>query len=376
MKYLIILFLIISCSNDTQDELSEITDDESTSRSFYMGFTPWLYEASTQAQNDVYELIQDQGDIVAHHFQQGIPFNDASTFPNFSNYESNIQEEINNRINKTNDNKLIYLAIDSLNTDRTDLTDFWGTSANMTRPSPWDTRSFDDTEVITSYTNFALELIARFEPEYFNYAPEISDLMINDADKFNEFKTFATQVYNTIKAYYPNLKLMVSIALKEPGSNKMQTATQGFSQIKDYVDIVGISTYGYAFYGHNNAGNPDNLPSNWLSQIQTIAPDKSYAIVETGWIAEDLSVSAYGLSVSSNSSYQESYLTKMFNEANSMNLEAIIWFSSYDFDTLWSDTLGSDDLSKIWKDTGLIDENLNNRDALDTWKNWYTKEKQ
>lgn len=374
MKFLLTLLLIFSCAQEEEEKKdSSLTETGSTSneRTFYMGFTPWLYAATSQAETDVYDFINANGDLVAHHFQQGIPFDDASTFPNFSNYESNIQNEINNRINKTDNGKIIYLAVDSLNSSRDDLTDFWGTSANMTRPSPWDTRSFNDSQVITSYTNFALELIARFNPEYFNYAPEISDLMINDAAKFNEFKTFAQQVYSNIKAYYPNLKLMVSIALKEPGSTEMTTATSGFTQIKDYVDIVGISTYGYAFYGHSDAGDPANLPSNWLSQIQTIAPNKTYAIVETAWVAEDLDIPAYTLSVDSNSTKQNTYLTKMFTEANSLNMEAIIWFSSHDYDTLWSDTLGSDNLSKIWKDTGLIDQDLNERSSLSTWKSWY-----
>lgn len=374
MKFLLTLLLIFSCAQEEEEKKdSPLTETGSTSneRTFYMGFTPWLYAATSQAETDVYDFINANGDLVAHHFQQGIPFNDASTFPNFSNYESNIQNEISNRINKTDNGKIIYLAVDSLNSSRDDLTDFWGTSANMTRPSPWDTRSFNDSQVITSYTNFALELIARFNPEYFNYAPEISDLMINDATKFSEFKTFAQQVYSNIKAYYPNLKLMVSIALKEPGSSKMTTATLGFAEIKDYVDIVGISTYGYAFYGHSDAGDPANLPSNWLSQIQTIAPNKTYAIVETAWIAEDLDIPAYTLSVDSSAAKQNTYLTKMFTEANSLNIEAIIWFSSHDYDTLWSDTLGSDNLSKIWKDTGLIDQDLNNRTSLETWKSWY-----
>ncbi len=378
MKFIniLLLFLSVSCNQVKESDPTPVaTDTPTQTRSFYMGFTPWLYAATVQAETDVYDLLNSQGDLVAHHFQQGIPFNDASTFPNFSNYETNIQNEVNNRINKTNNDKIIYLAVDSLNTARNDLTDFWGTSANMSRPSPWDTRSFDDSNVITSYTNFALELIARFNPEYFNYAPEISDLMVNDATKFNAFKTFAQQVYTNIKAYYPNLKLMVSIALKAPGSTKMITATTGFADIKDYVDVVGISTYGYAFYGHANAGNPANLPSNWLSQIQTIAPNKPYAIVETGWIAQNLSVPAYSLSVTSNESYQDAYLTKMFKEANSMNMEAIIWFSSHDYDTLWTDTLGSDNLSKIWKDTGLKDESLVDRSGYSTWKSWFDRTK-
>lgn len=377
---LALLFTFFSCKKQqvksaAEPNWSDNNSQNESSRSFYMGFTPWLYAATAQAETDVYHFINTNGDIVAHHFQQGIPYNSALTFPNFSNYETNIQNEINNRVNLTENDKKIYLAIDSLNSARNDLTDFWGTSANTSRPSPWDSRSFNHNDVITAYKNFSLELIARFNPTYFNYGSEISDLMLNSPAKFSEFVTFASQIYSTIKAYYPNLKLMVSIALKTPNSSQMQTVKSLFSQIKDYVDIVGISTYGYAFYSHVDKGDPDNLPSNWLSQIKEIAPDKEYAIVETGWIGENLSIPAYSLNVQSDEEKQKSYLEKLFKEANSINAKTIIWFSSYDYDTLWSDTLGSDNVSKIWKDTGIFDENLNERSSLDTWKKWfnYTK---
>ena len=374
MKFIGLILLsmaLLACSESDEQETSL-----STTRSFRMGFTPWLYAATSQAESDVYDFINNNGDIVAHHFQQGIPFNDAMTFPNFSSYQSNIQSEVNNRINLTTSGKTIYLAIDSLNTARDDLTDFWDTSANTTRPSPWDTRSFNDSNVITAYTNFALELIARFNPTYFNYAPEVSELMLNDATKFNEFKTFAQSVYTTIKGLYPNLKLMVSISLKTPGSTDMSTVTSGFADISAYVDVAGISVYPYAFFGHSDAGDPANLPDGWLSQISTIAPNKAYAVVETGWIAEDLSIPAYSLSVTSDETKQQEFLEALFSEANKLDMEAIIWFSSHDYDTLWTDTLGSDNLSKIWKDTGLVDQSLSERASLTTWETWlgYTLE--
>jgi hypothetical protein len=371
--FLTITFLFISCA---KEEASSPVSDSSKTRSFYLGFTPWLYAATTPSETATYDYINSQGDLIAHHFQQGIPFDDASTFPNFENYETNIKNEVNNRIVKTGSGKIVYLAIDSLNSARNDLTDFWGTNANSARVTPWDTRSFDDTEVISAYTNFALELIARFNPTYFNYAPEISDLMINSPAKFVEFQTFSAAIYTNIKAAFPNLKIMVSIALKEPGSAHMITATTGFDAIKDDVDLVGISTYGYAFYGHANAGDPDNLPATWLSQIQTIAPGKSYAIVETGWVAEDLSIPAFGLNVTSSEANQKKYIEKMFTEADAMDMEAIIWFASHDYSTLWTDTLGSDNLSQIWKDTGLVDDSLVSREGHTLWDIWlgYSKD--
>lgn len=149
----------------------------------------------------------------------------------------------------------------------------------------------------------------------------------------------------------------------------MKTVTSGFEQIKNYVDIVGISTYGYAFYSHDDKGNPTHLPTNWLSQIQTIAPNKEYAVVETAWIAEDLNIPSFSINVSSDEQKQSAYISSLFEEATKIDAKTIIWFTSYDYDTLWTDTFGVFNLSKIWKDTGLIDQNLIERDSLEVWKN-------
>lgn len=367
LKFIIVITAVVlcfSCSNG------------STSRSFYMGFTPWPYAATAQAITDTYSFINTEGDMVAHHFQQGIPFTASDTL-DFNTFDPAVQNEINDRISKTAPGKVIYLAIDSLNGARDDLADLWESDSNMLRPAPWDTRSFDDPEVITAYVEFSIAVIEKFRteygtlPEYFNYATEISELMINEPAKFDEFVPFAQTVYSSIKAVYPSIKMMVSIALKTPGSTEMLAAKAGFARIKNYVDVVGISTYGYAFYSHPDKGNPDNLPSDWLTQIKTIAPDKPYGVTETGWIAQNLSIPAYSLNVSGSEAFQEEYLKKLFRECNNeINAEMIIWFTSHDYDTLWTDTLGRDDLSKIWKDTGMISETFAERSSLETWKSW------
>ncbi len=366
------LTLIFSCGND---------DTENTRRSFYMGFTPWPYAATALAVTDVYSFINAEGDIVAHHFRQGIPFTASATL-DFNTYDAAVKNEINDRIAKTASGKVIYLAIDSLNGARNDLADLWGSSSNMTRPAPWDMRSFDDAEVITAYVNFSIAVIEKFRteygtlPAYFNYATEISELMINDPVKFTKFITFAQYVYSSIKTAYPSIKLMVSIALKTPGSADMVIAKNGFAQIKDYVDVAGISTYGYAFYSHADKGNPDNLPADWLTQIKTIAPGKPYGVTETGWIAENLSIPAYSLNVTGTENYQINYMNKLLNECNSeLSAEMIIWFTSHDYDTLWIDTLGSDNLSKVWKDTGLVNEAFVERSALSIWRSWMRRDR-
>jgi hypothetical protein len=322
---------------------------DSGSRSFYMGFTPWPYAATIPAVDNVYTFINREGDLVAHHFQQGIPFT-AIDIADFSTYHANVQAEINSRTSKTASGKVIYLAIDSLNGARNDLTDLWAVDGNMTRTgTAWEGLGFNNASVQAAYVDFSKVVIEKFRtqygkvPEYFNYGTEISELMLNEPLKYNtEYVPFAHYVYDELKVAYPSMKLMVSIALKEPGSAQMNTVTTEFADIRDYVDVVGISTYGYAFYDHADKGNPDT----------------------------NLSVPFYSLDVNGSEAYQKRYLQKLFSECNSLDAEFIVWFTSYDYDTLWTVTLGSDPLSHIWKDTGLVDDGLVERPALSEWRSW------
>ena len=311
---------------------------EVEARSFRMGFTPWPYAATQNALNDTYSKIQDNGNIVAHHFLGGVPWQETFSA---QAYHANVESELSTRLSLTQSNKRIYLAIDSLNSDRSGLTLNWAANEGEPRPIPWDTRDFDSPEVITAYTNFALDLISRFNPDYFNYASEISTLaQPANAVLFDKFVIFAQQVHTNIKAAYPNLPLIVSIDLKSPGSVEMLAVTTQFARIANYVDMIGVSVYPYAFYGHSNKGNPDTLPSNWLSQINTIAPNKPIAITETGWTAEDISIPAFGLNENSSASNQNTYLTKLFEQADILNAAFIILFSIVDYDDLWTNSLG------------------------------------
>ena len=70
-----------------------------------------------------------------------------------------------------------------------------------------------------------------------------------------------------------------------------------------------------------------------------------------------------------NENKQDAYLVKLFAEANRLNMEGVVWFTAYDFDDLWASTL-KDDLSLIWRDTGLKDGNQISRKSLSTWNEW------
>lgn len=339
-------------------------------RSFYMGFTPWPYDATQTAVDDVNQRIQDAGDIVDHHIMVGVPWEEALTgMP----YHPNVEAELAGRIGMVQPGKEVFLAIDSLDFSRSTLAPNWGVAFNEPLPPPWDTRTFSDAEVATAYVNFSLDLIARFDPLYFNYGTEVSELMLNDPTAFDAYVTFAQTVYGAIKAVHPGLPVMVSIAFKSPGSAEMATITAGFDRIRDYSDIVGISTYPYVFFEHANKGDPASLPADWLSQVTGLARGKPVAIAENGWAAQDLVIPAFGVNVPSNASFQQAYMSIMLAEAEQLDMAFVIWWAHVDFDAMWNGALMQDPVARIWRDIGLVDETLQDRPALATWQSWYAR---
>ncbi len=366
-----LILLLSACGGgDTASPGDENADVQT--RSFYMGFTPWPYDASLEAVNTTYRKIQDHGDMVGHQIMQGIPW--AEAFAN-TGYPAAVEADLDLRLNSMRSGKTLFLAIDSLDASRRSLANNWGTNGEEPRPAPWDSRNFNDPEVITAYSNFALDLIARFKPEYFNYASEVSELILNDPAQYDSFKIFARQVYGNIKAKYPDLKLMVSVALKSPASSEMAQVKSRLADILDYVDEIGVSVYPYIFYNHTNKGDPDTLPADWLNQINRIAPGKPVAITETGWIAEDLVISGYGVNVASNPLFQKKYVARLLQEAQKLDVEFVIWWSLIDYQALWDGALRQDDVAAIWRDIGLYDEALQPRPGLSDWQDYLARTK-
>lgn len=340
-------------------------------RGYYMGFTPWPYDATQAAVNDVYEKLHASGDIIAHHLDGGIPWQEALDGDPLPTAVSN---EIADRVARTADSQCVYLALSPLNSARDDLADYWNDSGtNQSLPAAWAARTLDSNEVITAYTNFASILIDEFQPQYFNYCIEASELAMNDAAHYNKLLTFSEQVSSALRLAYPDLKLMISVGLKSPGSSKAVTINTALPALIEDVDMLGISVYPYAFFEHADKGDPANLPSNWLSQIQTIADGKPLAIAETGWVAEDLVIPTYSLNVPATEADQNAYVTTLLKESEALDMEFIIWFSVVDFDALWSGAMGSSPLGQIWRDTGLYDEDIQPRAAFATWMQYVNR---
>lgn len=112
-----ICFLIISgCGGSSGSS-------QTLSRPFYMGFTPWPYDSTIAAVENTYTKINENGDLVAHHLDGGIPWDEAL---GGSSYHVNVESELSTRLTKTQTDKVVYLAVNPLNSDKTNIADHWG----------------------------------------------------------------------------------------------------------------------------------------------------------------------------------------------------------------------------------------------------------
>lgn len=63
----------------------------------------------------------------------------------------------------------------------------------------------------------------------------------------------------------------------------------------------------------------------------------------------------------------------LLQQCSRLGAEFVVWFFSMDYDAFWNrvKASGMDELFMIWKDTGMIDEAGNEREALRVWDRWF-----
>ncbi len=350
---------VVGCSSE-----ADAPQAPAATRSFALAFTPWPYEATLDAATFTYAQALAHGDWITHQIDQGVPWEEAYQG---TAYPQAVEDDLNQRVTNTPIGTPVYLAITPLNGGRDGLALNWGATGGEPLMAPWDARTFDSPEVIDAFTNYALDLIQRFQPSCLNFAIEVSELAINDATAFQEFLTFETAVVANLRAQVPDLPLMISVALKSPGSTSAQAIAAAMPAAIASLDWLGVSVYPYAFFEHAEKGDPANLPADWLSQVEALADGRPVAITETGWIAEDLVIPSFSLNVASDAAKQAAFVTELFRASNALDARLISWFTVADYDALWANTLGQDPLAQIWRDTGLYDGVQQPRPALDVW---------
>jgi len=333
------------------------------SRSFYMGMTPMPYDRSVQAVRDTYKMINSHTDIIAHHLDSGIPWPEALAN---KRYHPKVNGNIRFRMKQLRPGGKVYLAVTPIALWRDRLTGYWGKNEHMKRPSGWENKDFDDPDIIAAYINFCRHMIKEFNPAYMAYGVEVNILAKKNPEAFQKYLIMTEQVYTTLKKEYPELPLFLTFHIDSFFEDKKQQR-KAISSLVPFTDYVAVSTY-----PHQVKADPENLPRDWFSEMHRLAPDKKFAVAETGFIAEDLVLSKYKVKISGNARWQEQYVQFLLEQANDLDAEFVIWFVPKDYDLVWQkfEKEGRDEFFKLWRDTGLIDGVGVERKSLDRWDAW------
>lgn len=341
-------------------------------RSFYMGTTPWPADFTVNEVDSAYNFINNHCDIVSHHFDDGIPYEEAfykRAMP------AVLLQDILTRKTKTAAGKKIFLSVSALALNRTSRPDYYANApAADSIKNYWRQLAFDDVKVVTAYVNYVDWLIGQLQPVYVNYGVESNSALWNAAD-FLKYKNFIAQAYQQLKVKHPGIPFFVSFMVDETNEG-LNNATQ----LLPYTDFTGLSAYPYVTVSSSAGGNtnPQNFPAGYFERFANLAPAKPLAFAETGYIAEDLIIPSFSLNKQGNAGWQKDYLEKVLQFCNERKAKLFIWFCHKDYDAgnTTLRTLGLyQDLFGFWEDTGLKNENGVERPAYASWISWMQKQK-
>ncbi len=341
-------------------------------RSYHLGFTPFPHDISQAAIDYVYAAIGNDADIIAHHFDEGIPWPEALAG---SDYHQNVLDDWEQRKSKTPAGHKVYVAITPINTTRNGLALYWGSDDNLPLSAPWDGYAFNHDDVKTAYLNHAVRTINFFEPDFLTVGIEVNLLVTNNPGVWSAYLELNQYVYSELKKLYSNLPVMVSlfgIALLDGyrGEDDHTAQMQAFADIIDDTDYYALSLYPYM-----SVYLTDSIPTTMFDDLFSLS-DKPIAIAETGYPAQSFSITVDGggtIEFNSTPQKQRNYIAGLLEQANQRDFIFVINFVLRDYDALW-EAIGSPQWAIVWRDTGFYDENGASRPALEVWRDALAKE--
>ncbi|MAY82925.1 MAG: hypothetical protein CMP59_02220 [Flavobacteriales bacterium] len=356
----LIVISLFSCKEDDDEEiidgccLGQILPSI-TNRDFKMGFTTWPYNAQLGGQDTTYAFLKANGDIYAEHIDDRIPWsawiNNTALPQDFIN---NIQGRKQRKINGND----LLVSVSLLNNLRTDLAEDYN----------GDTLAYDSlnqSNIISAYYKHIDYIVTELQPDHLVIAMEVNELLKNAPSKWDGYKKLMDSVRTQLKAKYPNLPMSESITLHNLAYNASAIEQQEVvSYINSTQDFASISFHPHI--GGLGATNPEQIDNGFVflnSNIQL-----PIAFVETSALAEDLIVPNLNVNIPSDQGFQLEYLKTLLLQADVNDYEFIIWWCHRDYDALWQTFPPSvKDLGQLWRDTGLLDEDGNERISFDVW---------
>ncbi|MBP7736988.1 MAG: hypothetical protein KA369_13505 [Spirochaetes bacterium] len=364
----------LSC-NKKEEKVDALALAALISRSYYLGLTPFPYDISGVDRIEwVYDRIRTDADLMAHHFDNGIPWDQALAG---TPYPSKVTDDWYFRKSHTPAGHKLYVAVTPINGMRDGLAPLWNATGDN-QPltgTDWESRTFNSTEVKIAYLYYCRSVIDYFNPDYIAVGVEVNLVKKLIPAQWDAYLELQGETYAALKALYPNLPIFVTLTgidLVE-GYSDANHADQmaALSQVIDHTDYYAISLH--PFFAEVPGGT---VPADMADRIFSLnTKGKPACITETSFPAEELTMTYYDpdITLAGTPEKQRYYFSYLLEEAQNYGFVFVVNFLVRDYDVLWSTPapggLGSpEDINKAWRDTGFYDQDGNARPALEVWK--------
>ena len=324
-------------------------------RSFYMGFTGFVYDYTPAAVAATHKFVRENGDILAHHIE-GVPWAQALSGEPFP---AAMLAEWKDKKSAAAPGMKIYLAISP---GRGDLK-----PADKGGPVPPELagKPYDDPQVLKTYLNYCRRAIEFFGPDYLAIGIETNEIFSSGVKKWQAYAALHRYIYQELKKERPTLPIFASWTLhnmvKERGA-----MLEEWRKLMPYNDLVAVSYYPFFVEDSKRLAALD-----WMTE-QFDSFKKPYAIVETNDAAERLPLPTYKVTIEGTPEKQASYYRHLLNIAQQRKFVFVISFVHQDYDALWEKIKTfSPELFMAWRDCGLLDESGQPRPAYAIWKSYF-----
>lgn len=210
-------------------------------------------------------------------------------------------------------------------------------------------------------------MVNLFNPEWVAIGIEVNLLMSKNRGQWSKFVALRKYVYDSLKVLHPAIKVGVTFV----GTSFYPQWTSGdtlVNQINALKDVEASSDFiAFSIYPYMSAIVCDSLPADYVSHLFSLT-NKPVAISECGYSAQTWSVN--GITFKGTVKRQNAFISNALEACSVRNALFAVWFTAFDFDSLWVNALGRDSLSLIRRDCGLLDDTGNPRNGWSTWKDW------
>ena len=243
------IYLITGCTKKQSD---------TNTRSFYMGVTPWPADCIFDEINNANNFINNQCDIVSHHFDDGIPYEEAFTNQPFP--AAFLQDVLTGKT-KTNPGIKIFLSVSALNLTRKEKSGYYKESTFPDSiKNKWKNLPVNDPNVVTAYINYISWLIDQLQPVFVNYGVE-SNFSRWNASACSNYRDFISKVYPQLKSKYPLVPFFIRFIVDESAEGYRNA-----QQLVPYTDYIALSAYPYVTVSSsaNGSTNPVLFADNYF----------------------------------------------------------------------------------------------------------------